>query len=106
MLAQIYPDKIVADFSVQSCLWTVGQHYKGDFFFLYNVGSDRPRQHFIAYFPTKTCLCALGQHCTSVSFFAELRLFRQLPDGQVTFTYSLPYNLSCPQNLSGGSIIL
>ena len=30
-----------------------------------NVGSDRSKQNFIAYFPTKTCLCALGQHCTS-----------------------------------------
>ena len=31
MLAQTDPDKIVDYFFVQSCLWTVGQHYAGKF---------------------------------------------------------------------------
>ena len=61
VLAQIDPVKIVNYFLVESCLWTVGQYYTGNF--LCNVGSGRSRQHCsIGYFPVKRWLWALTFH--------------------------------------------
>ena len=77
MLTQIDLDKIVDYFSVQSCLWMVGQHCTGNFLlqcwhrqisYRLAIAIGRLAIDIIAIgnFPAKTCLWNLDQHCTSI----------------------------------------
>ena len=79
MLAQINSDKIVDSFYVQICLWTVGQHYKGNFIvqcWLRQIKTTLHRllssENSCCYYQVKMFLSIyvsicmpLGQHCRS-----------------------------------------
>ena len=63
MLAQTDSDKFLDYFSVQICLWTVGQYCTGNIRVQY--WPSQIKATFIGYFTAERWLCALSQHCTS-----------------------------------------
>ena len=87
-VGQINPDKIVDSFYVQTCLWIVGQHYKGNF--IVQCGLRQIKTTLYSLLPCeKSCYCWIkmflcticmpfGQHCRSnILYNVVLDVFKQ-----------------------------